>query len=107
MRAERLSTADDPRLRLFNGVRDPELLAVHGLFVAESRAVIARALALPDLHCRGLLLTEAAGSALGAFSGGCPTYVAPREVMTALAGYRVHQGALALFERPRPMSPGE
>jgi tRNA G18 (ribose-2'-O)-methylase SpoU len=98
---ERVSSADDPRLHLFTGVRDTELLAGHGLFVAESRAVITRALARPELRCRGLLLTDAALQALGE-PAGVPALLVERSLMSEVTGFNFHQGALGLFERPPP-----
>jgi tRNA G18 (ribose-2'-O)-methylase SpoU len=98
---ERVQTAADPRLHLYTGARDPELLREHSLFVAESRTVIERALA-SSYVCRGVLLTEAGLSALAPLVEplSCPVLVVERPLMQELAGYRVHQGALALFERP-------
>jgi tRNA G18 (ribose-2'-O)-methylase SpoU len=103
---ERITDPADPRLELYGGVRDPELLAAHGLFVAESRAVIARALARPELRCRSLLLTDAAYAALSPLAGEARTLVVDRSVLHGLTGFHIHQGALALFERPAPATLG-
>ena len=93
----------DPRIADYQAVREADLLAQRGLFVAESRIVVERLLASQRFVVRSLLVNESALAALqpalAAHSGAPELFVAPRELISALAGYRVHQGCLALAER--------
>src|SRR5438067_1594618 len=50
--SERIDSADDPRVALYRGVRDPELARAHNVFVAEGRIVVRRVLEL-ELGRRG------------------------------------------------------
>src|SRR5688500_1244523 len=101
MPARRITDADDPALALFAGVRRPELLAERGLFVAESRFVLDRALAAsPALRCVSLLLTDAAYGALGDRLATYDVLIAEKRLVGIVVGFEVHQGAFGLFERP-------
>ena len=94
---------DDPRIADYLAVREADLLAQRGLFVAESRIVVERLLASRRFVVRSLLVSESALAALGpslAAHGEPPQiFVAARALISSLAGYRVHQGCLALAER--------
>jgi tRNA G18 (ribose-2'-O)-methylase SpoU len=99
---------DDPRIAEYRAVREAELLARRGLFVAESRIVVERLLASRRFAVRSLLVSEAAlaalAPALAAHPGAPELFVAPRELISSVAGYRVHQGCLALAERGAEIS---
>jgi tRNA G18 (ribose-2'-O)-methylase SpoU len=94
--------ADDPRLDLYRGVRDPELLREHGLFVAEGRLVVKRLLENPAYRVRSVLVTPAARESLGAAleRADCPVYLAESASMAAISGFNIHRGCLAIAERP-------
>lgn len=100
---------EDPRIADYQAVREPELLAARGVFVAESRLVVERLLAARRFLVRSLLVNEAALAALrpalAAYAGAPEVFVAHRDLISALAGYRVHQGCLALAERGAEISP--
>jgi tRNA G18 (ribose-2'-O)-methylase SpoU len=104
-----VSDRDDPRIADYRAVRDGGLLAERGLFVAESRLVVERLLASRRFAVRSLLLNEAAlaalAPALAAHPGAPELFVASRDLISSLAGYRVHQGCLALAERGAPLAP--
>lgn len=91
----------DPRLALYRGVRDPELLRHHGVFIAEGRFVVERLLGQTHFRVRSVLVTPAAhGSldrALAATS--CPVYIADQGIVNTIAGYNIHRGCLAVGER--------
>jgi tRNA G18 (ribose-2'-O)-methylase SpoU len=96
----------DPRIADYLAVREADLLAQRGVFVAESRLVVERLLASRCFAVRSLLVNEPALAALEpalaayAHSRGAPEiFVASRALISSLAGYRVHQGCLALAER--------
>jgi tRNA G18 (ribose-2'-O)-methylase SpoU len=99
----------DPRIADYLAVREAELLAARGLFVAESRIVVERLLASRRFAVRSLLVNESALAALAPALAAAPRapeiFVAARELISSLAGYRVHQGCLALAERGAEIAP--
>lgn len=119
---------DDGRLRVLSSRRDldsPELApyvsmtdtvlrravdAEHGVFLAESTPVVRRALAagcrpLSFLLPRRYLQTarEQLAEALAAHPQ-APVFTGDDELLTALTGFHLHRGALAVMERPAPRS---
>jgi tRNA G18 (ribose-2'-O)-methylase SpoU len=107
--ASRIAELEDPRIADYQAVREPDLLRERGLFVAESRIVVERLLAARRFPVRSLLVNEAALAALepalAAYEGTPEIIVASRELISTLAGYRVHQGCLALAERGAEIAP--
>jgi tRNA G18 (ribose-2'-O)-methylase SpoU len=106
MRVERVEHVDDPRLADYRNLRDANLRADSGLFLAESRLGVRRLL-VSRFRPRSVFLTE---SALRALRGGLeslgddtPVYLAAREVLSRIAGYPVHRGCLAAAERGNPL----
>ena len=105
-----LDGLDDPRLVVYSGMTDAQLRDCadfeHGLFVAESRKVVERALAAgvrPHslfMEERWLDQTMPLAERLCACDPAFPVFVATREQFHALTGYEVTRGALAAFERP-------
>lgn len=102
---------DDPRLAPYRDLRAHERLAAEGLFIVETRHVVRRLLAEGRFAVRSLLLTETAERALAPFldehAPEAVRYLATKARLAELAGYRVHQGCLALVERGRPRSSRE
>jgi tRNA G18 (ribose-2'-O)-methylase SpoU len=100
---------EDPRIADYLAVREAELLRERGLFVAESRLVVERLLTSRRFAVRSLLVNETAlaalAPALAAVSGAPEIFVATRALISSLAGYRVHQGCLALAERGAELAP--
>jgi tRNA G18 (ribose-2'-O)-methylase SpoU len=99
---EPVADAADPRLALYRGVRDPELLRDHGLFVAEGRLVVQRLLERSRLRPRSVVVTPAARDSLGPAldRAGCPVYVVSPATIEEISGFNIHRGCLALGERP-------
>jgi tRNA G18 (ribose-2'-O)-methylase SpoU len=95
---------DDPRLALYRGVRDPELLRDHGAFVAEGRLVVERLLAQSLYPARSVLVTPAAHAGLARVldRAACPVYLVQRDTLRSLAGFNLHRGCLAIGERRQP-----
>jgi tRNA G18 (ribose-2'-O)-methylase SpoU len=93
----------DPRLALYRGVRDPELLRAHGAFVAEGRMVVRRLLTASRFRARSVLVTPAARAELGdileALGPDVPVYVAGADLFSELTGFHVHRGCLAIGDR--------
>jgi tRNA G18 (ribose-2'-O)-methylase SpoU len=102
----RIDDPSDPRLALYRGVRDSELLSAHGVFVAEGRLVVRRLLESVRLRTRSVLLTAAArrelADVLDRLGDSTPIYEAGIDLFRELTGFNVHRGCLALGERPAP-----
>jgi tRNA G18 (ribose-2'-O)-methylase SpoU len=106
---------DDPadaRLEDYRNVPDAELIQERGIFVAEGRLVVARLLEGSRFKARSVLVTETALAALGdLFSfrlqaeaaapaeAALPVYVVPQWVISAITGFNIHRGCLAIGER--------
>jgi len=93
----------DPRLSAYRNVPDAELLARHGLFVAEGRLVVRRLLADTVLSTQSVMVTEVAMESLADVlltRDGLPVYVVPQAVMNEITGFNIHRGCLAIGERP-------
>ncbi|MSR70188.1 MAG: RNA methyltransferase [Phycisphaerales bacterium] len=120
-----ITDSTDPRVVQFRSVRDGDLRGRDQLFCAESPRVVRRflhtlvashrgAVATPALSLSALLVTPAAAEALGELLGqsrACtsdgtlaPLFLAESSVMSQLAGYKMHKGALALGVRPESPS---
>jgi len=107
-----ISDAEDPRLSHYTDLKDIALRSIRepaeGLYMAESSAVIRRALAaghqpLSMLMARKWLLSMA--SVLESLPADLPVYIAPDDVLTAITGFHLHRGALAAMQRPQlPMA---
>ena len=98
----RIDTLDDERLSEFRNVPDPELVARHGLFVAEGRLVVRRLLD-SGLEARAVLVTEPALASLQdalVTRPALPVFVVPQDVMNNVTGFNIHRGCVALGVRP-------
>lgn len=120
-----ITDTTDARVAHFRAVRDGDLRGRDGLFCVESPRVIRRflhalvasrrgAIAASPLSLRALLLTPAVAESLGELLGrarectedgtSAALYLAESSVMSQLAGYKMHMGALALGVRPASIS---
>jgi tRNA G18 (ribose-2'-O)-methylase SpoU len=106
---ETIDHEDDPRLRAYSHVADPQWLIANGLFVAEGRLVFERLIEHRRDHRRGIpafvvesvLLTPAAYRALETrLAGDLTVYVAPQTIVNCVTGFDFHRGCLALARRP-------
>ena len=104
----RIDTVDDPRLRDFRTVSDPELMRARGLFVAEGRRAVERLLA-SRFRTHALLVTgsllDRLGTALDARANrahGPRVFLTDSAQLRRITGFRFHRGCLALGERPAP-----
>ncbi|HYJ60768.1 MAG TPA: RNA methyltransferase [Actinomycetota bacterium] len=101
--AERIEDPSDPRLRDFLHLRDTDLRtsleAAEGIFIAEGATTIQRAL-VAGYRPRAFVGTP---DRVAAFDGAdAPSFEVDEEVLATTAGFRVHRGALASFDR-RPL----
>ena len=105
MRTIRIDRLEDPRLDDYRNVRDPDLAARGGLFIAEGRLVVARLLGSRRFRTRSLMLTEAARTSLGELidrADDVPVFVVSQAVMNGVTGLNIHRGCLAIGERTPP-----
>ena len=104
MAVERLTRADDPRIAAFRDVRDGELVRSRGLFVAEGRLVVRRAVEDRRYRVHSVLVNDAAladlACALEIIDPPVPVFVCGADDLAGIAGYEVHRGCLALVHRP-------
>jgi len=118
---QRIDDRADPRIAAFRDVRDADLRGRDGLFCVESPRIVHRFLhalhaaaqgvpCSPRVQVDSLLLSpeiaDSLHSLLVALPSACASrdpltvFVAEERLLSELAGYRMHQGALALGVRP-------
>lgn len=96
----------DPRLRDYLKLTEVELRKVvepaEGLYIAESRKVIERAVAAGHIPRSIVCAPEWLDSVLDCVShlDNLPVFVLEPETLQSLTGYNVHRGALASMHRP-------
>ncbi len=102
MRESRIADPDDPRIADYRGVKDPEWVRQRGLFLAEGTLVVRLLLEDSPYRARSLLLTETALTHLRPLLAEreLEVFVTDRAGLRGIAGYEIHQGCLALGERP-------
>jgi tRNA G18 (ribose-2'-O)-methylase SpoU len=91
----------DPRLGDYRHLKDRDLSAEGGRFVAESERVVRRLLE-SDLEVHSVLATPTRLATLADALAhvACPVYSASQPVLDAIAGFHVHRGCLAIGQRP-------
>jgi tRNA G18 (ribose-2'-O)-methylase SpoU len=103
---ESLLSAADPRADPYRATRDADLIRARNLFVAEGRMVVRRVLEDRRYRLHSVLLTPAAHAdlapALASIDSQVPVLVAAQPDLSAIAGYDVHRGCLALVHIPQP-----
>ena len=99
----RVERFDDPRLADYRSVSDGELLRRRNRFVAEGRLVVRRLLEAGH-RVESVLVNDASYRALDAslsrLPQDVPVYICDTDEFTALTGFKLHRGCLALAERP-------
>ena len=98
-----IDSADDPRVADYLGLRDRgDAADTLDFFIAESELVISR-LVTSKFKAKSFFFSPSRYERLKdtVEATRMPVYVANREVMTAIAGFDVHRGALASVKRRR------
>jgi tRNA G18 (ribose-2'-O)-methylase SpoU len=101
---------DDPRLADYRNVPDPVLLRDRRVFVAEGRLVVRHLLESSRFMTHSVLVSPAALEGMGealARHPALPVFVMPVERLSALVGYNMHRGCLAIGARPVPPPVGD
>jgi tRNA G18 (ribose-2'-O)-methylase SpoU len=106
---EAIADPADPRLDEYRDLRDHQLRLRHGVFVAESRAVVRLLLASSRFRTRSVLLAPAALDALRpdleTIDPATRILVASHSVIRAVSGFDFHRGCLAVGERGTDTTP--
>jgi tRNA G18 (ribose-2'-O)-methylase SpoU len=96
----------DPRIEPYRQVRERDLVGRQGLYIAEGRVVIEKALAAGRHPLVSMLVAQqrlaALAPLLDLLASDVPVYAAAQPVMDAIAGFPVHRGLLALGRRAEP-----
>jgi tRNA G18 (ribose-2'-O)-methylase SpoU len=100
-----IADADDVRIAEYRSIREPALARERGLFVAEGRLVVQRAVE-KGCRVRSVLANEAAAAALAPTLERieAPVYIASQSTIEQIAGYNMHRGCIAMIERPAPLA---
>ena len=97
----------DPRLEHYRNLSDRDLLQRLGLFAAEGRLVVGRVIEA-GLPVVSLLMNAASATAmentLARLPAATPVYVCETLAFSAITGFNLHRGCLALVERPAARS---
>ena len=106
-----ITRADDPRIDTYVGLRERDLVGRDGLFVAEGKVVVEKLIG-SGLHQPLSLLIAAKrvdtlGDMLARLPPGVPVFVAPQNVLDAIAGFPLHRGILAIGRRAEAPTPDD
>lgn len=97
----RIQDPADPRLEDYRAIRERDLTR-RGVFIAEGELVI-RLIAGTRFAPRSALVTPAVedrlADAFESWPASTPIFVAPEPVLSGVAGFHIHRGALASVER--------
>lgn len=100
----RIDDPDDPRLDPYRAVRERDLVGRDGLFMAEGRVVLEKAVrAMPEALESVLVAAhrlEGLADVLAGLPEGTPVYAAGQAAMDAVVGFPIHRGVLAVGRRP-------
>jgi len=99
---------NDPRVSAYRDVRERDLVGRQGRFIAEGEVVLRRLLAGSRFELESVFLSEprhrALADILGESGPNIPVFVAPEKVMSAVVGFAIHRGVLAVGRRGEPPS---
>jgi tRNA G18 (ribose-2'-O)-methylase SpoU len=102
----RLDDPADPRLEPYRAVKERDLVGRQGLFVAEGRVVLEKAVRAGRHPLASVLVAEprlaGLSEVLAGLDAATPVYAAPPAVMDAVAGFAIHRGILAVGRRAEP-----
>jgi tRNA G18 (ribose-2'-O)-methylase SpoU len=111
VRLECIEKLGDPRVVDYRNVRDADLRADRGLFMAEGRLGVSRLLSGSRFRARSVFVTEAALRALHdvleSLPDDTPVYLAKPRLLKQIVGYDMHRGCLAAGERGAPLDAEE
>ena len=104
MPVEHIDNLDDPRIAPYRDLKDRQLAARDGLFIAEG-AHAARRMLASGLEAHSLLLTRRRIDEFDALApDDTPVYVVPDELVHHIVGFKFHSGVIACGRRPRNLT---
>jgi tRNA G18 (ribose-2'-O)-methylase SpoU len=102
-----ITSPDDPRLAPFQNLKERELAREGNRFIAESELVVRRLLA-SDFPVESVIAVEPRALELAQIARPeIPIYVASRELLQQVAGFRFHTGVIACGHRKQMPLVGE
>ncbi len=106
-----IANADDPRIAAYLNIRERDLVGRQGLFIAEGEVVLRVLSATPHVRCLSVLIDpkrlDKLRPILDALPPDAPIYLAEQAVLSAIAGFDLHRGVLALAELTQTLSVAE
>ena len=96
-----ITDRDDPRIAVFQSLKERDRIGRDGIFIAEGATVLAVFLRAP-VERLAILVEEGRVERLPMLAGrgATPLYVAPQGVLDGIAGYHLHRGILAAGRIP-------
>jgi tRNA G18 (ribose-2'-O)-methylase SpoU len=105
MRVVEIEGLRDPRVAVYRNVRDADLRAREGLFLAEGRLNVKRLLSGSPFRPHSVFVTPSGlawlRETLESLDRDVPVYVARQSVLNEIVGYDMHRGCLAAARRSR------
>lgn len=99
-----INGAGDPRLEPYRAVRERDLVGREGLFIAEGRVVLEKAVAAAPEAIASVLVAEhrleSLAGLLSRLPAATPVYAAGQAAMDEAVGFPIHRGVLAVGRRP-------
>jgi tRNA G18 (ribose-2'-O)-methylase SpoU len=94
----------DPRLEAYRAVRERDLVGRDGLFVAEGRVVLEKAVHADAEGIVSVLVAahrlDSLAEVIAGLPAATPVYAAGQAVMDRVVGFPIHRGILAVGRRP-------
>jgi tRNA G18 (ribose-2'-O)-methylase SpoU len=98
-----ITSADDPRIAPYMGVKERDLLRAGNRFIVEGQVTLARLIKASRFPVESLFLSksrlEPLGPLLAKLDPSVPVYAAPQPIMDQVTGFHIHRGVLGLAKR--------
>ena len=105
----RIEDRDDPRIAAYLDIRERDLTGREDRFIAEGKVVLRVLFAARRFEAQSVLLlknrVDGMRDTLSLAPPELPAFVAPSEVLDAIAGFHLHRGILAIGRKRPPTSP--
>jgi tRNA G18 (ribose-2'-O)-methylase SpoU len=100
-----ISSADDPRLAPYMGVKERDLLRDSGRFIVEGKVTLGRLVEASRFAVESAFIAEnrmpGVEEMIARLDPAVPVYTAPQGVLDRVTGFHLHRGVLALARRER------
>lgn len=94
-----IDSLDDPRVAMYQNLKDRDLAQRHGRFIAEGQLVVRRLLQ-SDYETESILLADRCLADIASdASSDVVIYAAPQQLLDQIIGYRFHTGVLSCGRR--------